>query len=91
MSTWRFHQGVRGEWRWYETYGRGVVKKAATRGFDQLPACMQDAANAGFAGGSYQVHTRSAPSEQIATAEPDDFEAPVSMRHYRQPYAQTLE
>lgn len=58
MTLWRFYQGVRGEWRWYAFDQCGRLHTSADRGFEQLSACMENAATAGFAGGSYQVTTR---------------------------------
>ena len=59
MATWRFYQGLRGEWRWYELDGVGDVMAASDQSFEELPACMENAASVGFRSGNYQVHARS--------------------------------
>ena len=59
MFTWRFFQGIRDEWRWYQMDETGSVVATADRGFEELPACMANAAVAGFAGQHYQVIARS--------------------------------
>ena len=58
MATWRFYQGLRTEWRWYELDHSGDVKAESDQGFAELRACMDNAAAAGFTGTSYQVQVR---------------------------------
>ena len=58
MATWRFYQGLRGEWRWYQMDTAGKVISASDHAFAKLDACMANATERGFSGGSYQVHTR---------------------------------
>ncbi|MDB5865395.1 MAG: hypothetical protein JWO70_3201 [Betaproteobacteria bacterium] len=58
MNRWRFYQGLRNEWRWYKLDESGQVIGAADQGFEELTACMQNAAAHGFDQHSYRVHPR---------------------------------
>ena len=59
MAIWRFYQGLKNEWRWYQLEERGLVLTASDRGFAELDACMANAERAGFTrSGSFQVHAR---------------------------------
>ena len=58
MDKWRFYQGLRNEWRWYRLDEAGEVIAASDQGFDELTACMANAAHAGFDRHSYHVHAR---------------------------------
>jgi hypothetical protein len=62
VSTWRFYQGLRTEWRWYRVDNRGNVIAESDRGFAELQGCMANAETAGFAGDAFQVYTRQAGS-----------------------------
>ena len=67
MAGWRFYQGLRGEWRWYALDRSGLVVNSSDQGFAELPACMLNAATAGFGGGAYQVLAR-APDARLDSA-----------------------
>jgi hypothetical protein len=58
LDKWRFYQGVRNEWRWYHFDENGDVAAGCDQGFDELAACMDNAAEHGFDRHSYQVLTR---------------------------------
>jgi hypothetical protein len=58
VDRWRFYQGLRNEWRWYQLGESGQVVDASDQGFEELPACMANAAEAGFDHHSYRVHAR---------------------------------
>lgn len=58
MDKWRFYQGLRNEWRWYQLNDSGQVVAASDQGFKELSACMANAADAGFDQHSYRVHAR---------------------------------
>lgn len=58
MDKWRFYQGLRSEWRWYHFDDGGQVIAASDQGFEELSACMANAAEYGFDNHSYAVHTR---------------------------------
>jgi hypothetical protein len=62
MSTWRFYQGLRTEWRWYHVDDHGTVIAESDRGFAELQGCMANAEAAGFTGDAFQVYTRQAGS-----------------------------
>ena len=69
MATkWHFYQGMRGEWRWYQLGDSGDIAAASDHAFAELKACMQNAADAGFDGGSFQVHPREPGEEPLAPA-----------------------
>jgi hypothetical protein len=63
MIRWHFLEGLRGEWRWYRTDEEGRVTDQSPGCFAEMPACMNDAARAGFAGYAYRVHTKSRLTE----------------------------
>lgn len=59
MDKWRFYQGLRSEWRWYHFDESGQVIAASDQGFEELPACMANAAAHGFdQSHSYAVQLR---------------------------------
>jgi hypothetical protein len=58
MGKWRFFQGLRNEWRWYQLDANGSVTSASDSAFAELPACMANAERAGFTHSNYQVHAR---------------------------------
>ena len=58
MNKWRFFQGLRNEWRWYQFGEAGSVISASNQAFSELPACMANAERVGFAHSNYQVHAR---------------------------------
>ena len=61
MARWRFYQGLRTEWRWYQFDEAGQVVAESDRGFAELQGCMANAEeSAGFTGDAYQVHARQA-------------------------------
>ena len=62
MSTWRFYQGLRTEWRWYRMDDHGNVIAESDRAFAELHGCMANAETAGFTGDTFQVYTRQAGS-----------------------------
>jgi hypothetical protein len=63
MARWRFYQGLRTEWRWYQVDGHGSLVAESDRGFAELQGCMANAEAAGFRGGeAFQVYTRQAGS-----------------------------
>ena len=72
MATWRFYQGLRAEWRWYQLDERGTIIAESDQGFEELRSCMANAEAAGFAGSTYQVHARQAGTY----AEPDERRLP---------------
>ena len=58
MTNWRFYQGLRGEWRWYQLDATGEITNQCDQGFAELRACMANAEAVGFAGNSFHVHAR---------------------------------
>jgi hypothetical protein len=80
MATWRFYQGVRGEWRWYRMANVGDISQSSDQAFAELEACMANAAYAGFDHQNFQVHARErrtvprhlTAGSEIDTAEPHD-------------------
>lgn len=58
LDKWRFYQGLRNEWRWYHFDEAGQVIAASDQGFEELIACMKNAAEYGFDHHSYAVHAR---------------------------------
>lgn len=67
MARWRFFQGLKAEWRWYQLGANGNVIAASDQGFRELPACMANAERAGFTHSNYQVQARTQiklPSER---------------------------
>jgi hypothetical protein len=79
MAKWRFYQGLRTEWRWYEVDDLGNVIAESDRGFAELQGCMANAETAGFTGATFQVYTRQAGSfgaTHLAGIEDDANEAP---------------
>ena len=71
MSSWRFYQGLRTEWRWYHFDDAGNVIAESDQAFAELQACMKNAEVAGFKGDAYQVHTRpSADDTLVADGKP---------------------
>jgi hypothetical protein len=66
MSKWRFFQGLKNEWRWYQLDDAGQVSSASDQAFAELPACMANAERAGFTHSNYQVHAR---ARMVATQE----------------------
>ena len=58
MTNWRFYQGLRGEWRWYQLDDAGEIVSQCDQGFAELRACMANAEAVGFAGNSFHVHAR---------------------------------
>ena len=59
LDKWRFYQGLRNEWRWYHLGDAGQVVAASDQAFEELTACMANAAEYGFERHhSYAVHTR---------------------------------
>ena len=70
MASWRFYQGLRNEWRWYQFDHAGEVIAESDQGFAELPACMANAtAVAGFTGDTYQVHTRQHADDTVVDEE----------------------
>ena len=67
MARWRFYQGLKREWRWYELDKVGRVTTASNRAFDELTECMANAESVGFDGRGYQVLTR-APWATVSSA-----------------------
>jgi hypothetical protein len=59
ITTWRFFQGLRQEWRWYRFDGVAQVTASSGRAFAELDACMKNAEHSGFRHSHYQVHMRS--------------------------------
>jgi hypothetical protein len=63
MARWRFYEGLRTEWRWYEVDEHGSLVAESDRGFAELQGCMANAEEAGFTTGeAFQVYTRQAGS-----------------------------
>jgi hypothetical protein len=63
MARWRFYQGLRTEWRWYQVDDGGEVVAESDRGFAELQGCMANAETAGFINGeAFHVYTRQAGS-----------------------------
>ncbi|MGZ5160638.1 MAG: hypothetical protein ACXWCS_06250 [Burkholderiales bacterium] len=60
MIKWRFFQGLRGEWHWYQFGKTGEVISSSDLSFSELSACMANAERAGFDRSGYQVHARPA-------------------------------
>jgi hypothetical protein len=58
MTNWRFYQGLRGEWRWYQLDDAGEITTQCDQGFAELRACMANAEAVGFAGNSFHVYAR---------------------------------
>jgi len=58
LTRWRFFQGLKGEWRWYELDQSNDVIASSEVSFEELTACMQNAESAGFTHTNYQVHAR---------------------------------
>ena len=58
VDKWRFYQGLRNEWRWYQLNEAGQVIRASDQAFAELSACMANAADAGFDQHSDRVHAR---------------------------------
>jgi len=58
MAKWRFYQGLRTEWRWYQVDDHGSVIGESDRGFAELQGCMANAEEAGFSGDAFQVYAR---------------------------------
>jgi hypothetical protein len=60
LSTWRFYEGMNGEWRWYRLDSRGDVSGASDHSFGNLLSCMLNAEAHGFqAKKNYIVYARS--------------------------------
>ena len=70
MPAWRFYQGLKGEWRWYELDSAGRILHSADQAFAELSACMKNAEAAGCARDSYQVHARAAETAQPGSQVP---------------------
>jgi hypothetical protein len=66
MNRWRFYQGLRNEWRWYELGENGRVLRASDHAFDELAGCMQNASAHGFDGHTCHVHMRGAAQPRFA-------------------------
>ena len=62
MARWRFYQGLRTEWRWYQLDESGDVIAQSDQGFAELQGCMANAETAGFTREAFQVYTRQAGS-----------------------------
>jgi hypothetical protein len=78
MARWRFYQGLRTEWRWYEFDEAGQVVAESDQGFAELLGCMANAEeSAGFTGDAYQVHARQTVSADAAEGEGDSAPKPV--------------
>ena len=58
MKTWRFYQGLRNDWHWYQLGDEGQIVRACDHGFAELEACMANAEDAGFDRRSFAVHAR---------------------------------
>ncbi|MDB5927977.1 MAG: hypothetical protein JWN13_6913 [Betaproteobacteria bacterium] len=58
MTNWRFFQGLKNEWRWYQFGKTGDVISSSDLSFSELAACMANAERAGFNRSNYQVHAR---------------------------------
>lgn len=58
MNSWRFYQGLRGEWRWYQLDDAGEITSESDQGFAELSACMANAEASGFNDRAYHVHAR---------------------------------
>jgi hypothetical protein len=65
MSNWRFYQGVRNEWRWYQLDQAGRVVSASDQAFAELSACMKNAEASGFQQASFQVHARDCGAQNV--------------------------
>ena len=70
MTNWRFYQGLRGEWRWYQLDNAGEITSQCDQGFAELRACMANAEAVGFAGNSFHVHSRDS-AEPASPLKPD--------------------
>jgi len=75
MASWRFYQGLRAEWRWYQLDETGNVIAESDQGFAELQGCMANAETAGFSGGAFQVYAR-----QSAEAAPPGAGSPDAQR-----------
>ncbi|MGZ5153224.1 MAG: hypothetical protein ACXWIT_12390 [Burkholderiales bacterium] len=58
MTTWRFFQGLRKEWRRYRFDSVAQVIASSDKAFAELRACMKNAEYARFRRWNYQVHVR---------------------------------
>ena len=67
MTNWRFYQGLRGEWRWYQLDDAGEITAECDQGFAELRACMANAEAVGFAGNAFHVHAREAVESESRT------------------------
>jgi hypothetical protein len=64
LSTFRFYEGMNGEWRWYRLDSRGDVSKAGDHSFSSLLSCMLNAEAHGFlARKNYVVYARALQKE----------------------------
>jgi hypothetical protein len=58
ITTWRFFQGLRKEWRWYRFDRVAQVTGSSGTAFAELDACMKSAEQSGFRHSNYQVNLR---------------------------------
>jgi hypothetical protein len=82
MTSWRFYQGLRGEWRWYQLNDAGEITSECDQGFAELPACMANAEAAGFNDHTFHVHAREllepARNEQRSEDTQSDTTRPIA-------------